>query len=206
LLWAQMAATPAALVVAALQRGQTVQPEKLRDVVPALQSCVRRNPFHPNCGADLTLVTMAQAAHAGVRTMGGQMLLGLALRSGQTALEANPAQPALAYRLARIEGLRSGAKEAMPYVVYSILAGPAEPNLGMARANLAVAGYDALSLEDKPIVQQNMRLLWKIDPYGLWRAVRGRAGAEAVLREALAAEAVTPGFVTLWKRVTKTDW
>lgn len=206
LLWAQWAATPAAPVVAALQRGQMVQPAALQMAAPALQNCVHRNPYHPKCGADLTLVTMAQAAQQGVRTMQGQMLLSLALRSGQLALEANPAQPILAYRLARIEGLRSGAKEAMPYVVYSILAGSAEPNLSMARANLAVAGYDALSPEDKPIVQQNMRLLWQIDAHGLWRAVRGRAGAEAVLREVLASEASAPGFTTLWKKVTKTDW
>lgn len=206
LLWANIAALPAAATVAALQRGENVQPDVLAKAIPALKTCQMRNPVHPTCGADLTLAMMAQAANVGVRTQNGQILLSLALREGQTALAANPANSVLAYRLARIEGLRSGAQAAMPYVVQSILAGPAEPKLALARANLAVAGYDALRPEDKPIVQQNLVLLWQLAPVRLWKAVQGRAGAEAVLRDALANEASAPDFAQHWERVTARAW
>ncbi len=206
LVWAQWPSWQAAPTLQVLEAGKTPPLVALQAARTQLNTCLQRAPWMVKCGADLTLLHLTRAGQVGVTSVAGQVMLRAAELQGKKTLALAPANPILAYRVARVLALQGKTADAQLYLTHSLLVGPYEPRLATARAWLVLRELRAgtLSPEDRALYASNLAGLWQQDPRRLWQALAKEPEAGPILAEILAAQ---PGFEPAqWQRITRTPW
>jgi O-antigen ligase len=206
LAWAQSPAWQVGATLRALEAGQSPSLAAMQQARTALGTCLARAPWHVGCGEALTLVHLNRAGQVGPATVNGQVLLKAAELQAKRTLQYAPANPVVAYRLARALALQGQTAAAQTALTTSVLVGPYEPRLAYARAWLLVAALrDAtLSPEDAALYQANLAGLWR-QPRLLWHNLRNEPAAAPILAAALQANMVTVDPVP-WEKITRTHW
>jgi predicted Zn-dependent protease len=204
--WAQWPAWQVASTTQALQAGQSPTVAAMQTARTALQACLQRAPWQVGCGENLTLLHLTRAGQVGVNTVAGQVMLKAAELQGKKTLALSPANPILAYRLARILALQGKAAEAQKYLTHSVLMGPYEPLLANARAWLLLRELrkGTLSADDAALYQSNLAGLWQQNPWKLWQALRDQPAAADLLAQALVSQ--PPVDMAQWEKITRVPW
>lgn len=206
LLWAEIPNYKVREVVGGLNAGYKIPNSQMNSAIQNLQECVKRNPLHPQCGTDLTLAIMAQAAEKGVHTVRGQILLSIAKRQGELALMTSPMQPYLAYRMARIEQFRGNYSHAYEFLNYSYKWLPIEKELAFARLKLGIILDKYVEEDQKQAFYVNTQLLWDMDAGRVWSTIKYVSGSDIILRKALSPYANDPVTAKKWESLVKQKW
>ena len=204
--WPSRQAQPAMLV---LRAGLMPPVPAIAKARHNLEECLRRNPYHPTCADDLSLLYLMRANQIGLTEAGGKLLLGRAEHYAMQSLAHGPANAVVAYRLSRIRAIRNGEAAVIPALMHSVLAGPVEPKLAMARLVPLLRNYPSLGADDKILVAGNIRLLWRLERRLFWRTVKARSAEFLPILAAILAEGpggATPELLAQWQKITKQPW
>jgi O-antigen ligase len=207
--WSGYPSRQAQPVMSYLRAGLAPSGESIAQARIHLTTCLQRNPFHPTCADDLSLLYLARASQIGLDNNVGKLLLRVAEKYAKQSLAQNPANAIVAYRLSRIRALLRGEAAGNTALMHSVLAGPAEPRLAMARAVPLLTNYHTFSADDQILAAGNIRLLWQLEPRYLWRTIKPQAATTLpVLAEILAQGpgGITPELMAQWQKVTKQPW
>lgn len=183
---AAFALLPGNQTLSLIQKGETVEPEKLE----ALAASRRRALAWVDSGRMWSDLALAQLLLAGPRDHGGkpgQGRLDQALASLALALRAAPANPHAWTRLAYADLLARGpSRSVASALAMSILTARYEPDLMFARLELSLGAWRYFPLQDRDLVLGQVRLAWRRSPERLVGLAK-RTGEIAAIRAALAA-------------------